>query len=96
VSQLRKEGCGRLDVQREDKDLLKMYRTKNLYSAYIGYGVYKCLIACESKELAFQLIKDHIITNRKEELDDNMIIMPTIEMIHEVPKNKIYDLYYAE
>ena len=70
-----------------------MFRTENLY--YDDYGDYTCFVMCESKELALQLIKDHIITNHKEDLDDKMLLIPTIEMISEVPTNNISEFYYS-
>ena len=76
------------------KQEIKMYRTENLYDD--EYGIYNSFVMCESKELALQLIKDYMIIHHKEDLDDKMIIMPTIEMIYEVPKNEIYNIYYTE
>lgn len=73
---------------------IKMYRTENLYND--EYGIYNCFVACESKELAFRLIKDHIIKNHKKDLDDSMLLKPTKEMIHEVPTNIISEIYYTE
>ena len=73
---------------------IKMYRTEDLYND--EYGLYTCFVACESKELAFHLIKNYIIKNHKEDLDDRMLLIPTIEMIHEVPTNNISEIYYVE